>query len=94
MKFNELTNEIKAIMEDENVRWFNGITTKDLKEVLESEKGIKCSIQMLNKVMLAITSETPDGYPSKRGNVVMGDDHGCGNNRQFVGIHRYWWFIT
>jgi argonaute-like protein implicated in RNA metabolism and viral defense len=46
MKFNELTNEIKAIMEDENVRWFNGITTKDLKEVLESEKGIKCSIQV------------------------------------------------
>jgi len=92
MKFNEFMDKIKAII-DEDPRWIDGIATKELKERLESEKGIKCSIPMLNKVMLAITDETPDGYDTKDGNLVMGDEHENGDSR-FRGIHKYWWFIT
>ena len=86
MKFDKLTNKIKAII-DEDPMWIDKVTTKDLKEKLEIEKDIKCSTQTLNKVMLSITSETPDGYNTKEGNLVMGDDYENGDSR-FRGIHR------
>ena len=93
MKTEQLKAKIKEIIDNEP-RFIDQISTRQLKEKLAAKKEIKCSIPMLNKVMLSITSETPDGYPVKTGgNLVMGDEHGYGDSKM-KGLHKYGWFVT
>ena len=92
MKTEQLKTKIKEIIDNEP-RFIDQINTKDLKEKLETEKEIKCSIPTLNKAMLSIVGETEDGYPTDNGNLVMGDGD-YPNNGKSTGLKKYWWFIT
>ena len=91
MKTEQLKTKIKKIIDNEP-RFIDQINTKDLKEKLETKKGIECSIPMLNKVMLSIVGETEDGYPTDDGNLVMGED--SPNKGKSTGLTKYYWFIT
>lgn len=89
MKREELLEKIKEIARS-NSSFFNNISTKELKEKLESEYQVKASIVMINSVMVELTDEEFDC-----GDCILarGDLNDYGEGR-FKGIHKYIWFTT
>ena len=91
LKVDQLITEIKKIVA-EDPRWIDQVSTQELKDKLQSEKNIACSVAILNKAMLSITSETEDGYDTGEYYLVMGEDYP--NKGKSTGLKKYYWFVT
>lgn len=91
LKVEQLKTTIKGII-DSDPGWIDQVSTQELKDKLETEKQITCSVATLNRAMLSIVGETEDGYPTNDGNLVMGEDYP--NKGKSTGLKKYYWFVT
>lgn len=89
MKREKLVERIKEIAL-ENAEFFNGVSTKELKDKLESEHEINASINLINSVMIELTDSE---FDCGECTLARGDLNDYQEGR-FKGIHKYIWFTT
>lgn len=89
MKREQLLEKIKEIATS-NSSFFDGISTKELKEKLESDYRVIATINMLNSVMVELTDL---GFDCGDCDLARSDLNDYQEGK-FKGIHKYYWFTT
>lgn len=94
MKAEELKNLIINILA-EKPRFFDGVSVKDIKNLLGEHYHISISEKLIIKVMLELTkceNEEEEGFVCGDGStLIFADDHGYEESKM-RGLHRYGWY--
>ena len=96
MKSEDLKAKIVDILTNDNPHFFDGVTVKNIKQLLAEHYQIYASERMIIKVMLELTKFEEDdereGFLCGDGTyLIFSDDHGWGDSKM-RGLHKYAWF--
>ncbi|NJL64760.1 MAG: hypothetical protein HC903_26800 [Methylacidiphilales bacterium] len=95
MKAEELKTKIVNILTNENPRFFDGVSVKEIKDLLFKNYNISASERIIIKVMLELTKfENEEEYGFLCGDgtyLIFADDHGYEESKM-RGVHKYRWY--